>query len=51
MFTCPRGGNGAQQQIVRALGQQFDGAIFDGIALPDQASPFGQHQAEHPDGV
>ena len=47
----PDAGNGAQQLILRALSQQFDRPIFDGIALPDQASAFGQHHAEHSDGV
>ena len=38
--------NRAQQLIIRPVAQQFDGAILDGIALADQASAFGQHQAE-----
>ena len=42
----PDPGNGAQQQIIRTLGQQFDRPIFDGVALPDQASALGQHQAK-----
>ena len=42
-------GNGAQQQIVGPIAQQFDRPIFDGIALADQASAFGQHHAEHAD--
>ena len=47
----PDAGNGAQQLIVMALGQQFDRPIFDDIALADQASPFGLHHADHSDGV
>jgi hypothetical protein len=47
----PDAGNGAQQLKIGPPTQQFDGTIFDGIALPFQASAFGQHHAELMDGV
>jgi hypothetical protein len=42
----PDAGNGAQQLVIRPIALQFDGTVFDGIALPDETSPFGQHKAE-----
>ena len=47
----PDAGNCAQQLVIWPLAKQFhrpvfDGPVFDGIALADQASSFGQHEAE-----
>ena len=47
----PDAGNGAQQQVIGTIAEQFGGPAFDGVALSDKASAFGQHHAEHADRV
>ena len=48
-FADPR--DGGQALVVRVTGEKLDGPRLDLAALSNQTAPFGQHEAEHANGI